>query len=95
MNTQRPLAPGEVIMETVSISDTGIALIILEGQLTEADRYFQTLRQRRARPLSELRELEGQIDAAQATRDRTEQYIRNAARAVVESTSFTYDLRKF
>ena len=95
MNTQRPLAPGEVIMETVSISDTGIALIILEGQLTEADRYFQTLRRRRARLLSELRELEGQIDAAQAARDRTEQYIRNAARAVVESTSFTYNLRKF
>ena len=93
MNTPH-IVPGEVIVEDVTISDVGIELLIL-GQLSETDRYLMTLARRRSRLLAELRELDAQIDGVKEVRDRTEQYIRNAARAVVESTSFTYDLRKF
>ena len=93
MNTPH-IVPGEVIVEDVTISDVGIELLIL-GQLSETDRYLMTLARRRSRLLAELRELDAQIDGVKEVRERTEQYIRNAARAVVESTSFTYDLRKF
>ena len=94
MNTPR-VVPGEVRVETVTISDVGIALLILDGQLSETDRYLMTLARRRSRLLAELRELDAQIDGVKEVRERTEQYIRNAARAVADSTSFTYDLRKF
>ena len=56
-----PLQPGEVRVETINISDAGIALIILDGQLAESERYLMTLSRRRARLLAELRELDDQI----------------------------------
>ena len=89
-----PLKPGEVRVETINISDTGIALIILDGQLAESERYLMTLSCRRARLLAELRELEDQIAGTKQSYERTENQIRNAGRAIAESNTFTYDIRR-
>lgn len=89
-----PLKPGEVRVETINISDTGIALIILDGQLAESERYLMTLSRRRARLLAELRELEDQIAGVKQSYERTENQIRNAGRAIAESNTFTYDMRR-
>ena len=89
-----PLKPGEVRVETINISDTGIALIILDGQLAESERYLMTLSRRRARLLAELRELEDQIAGVKQRYERTENQIRNADRAIAESNTFTYDMRR-
>ncbi len=89
-----PLKPGEVRVETINISDTGIALIILDGQLAESERYLMTLSRRRARLLAELRELEDQIAGTKQSYERTENQIRNAGRAIAESNTFTYDIRR-
>jgi hypothetical protein len=93
MNTPR-VVPGEVIVEDVTISDVGIALLILDGQLSETDRYLMTLARRRARLLAELRELDTQIDGVKESRERTEQYIRNAGRAIADGSTFTYSPRR-
>ena len=89
-----PLQPGEVRVETINISDAGIALIILDGQLAESERYLMTLSRRRARLLAELRELEDQIAGTKQSYERTENQIRNAGRAIAESNTFTYDIRR-
>ena len=92
MNTPH-IVPGEVIVEDVTISDVGIELLIL-GQLSETDRYLMTLARRRSRLLAELRELDAQIDGVKEVRERTEQYIRNAGRAIADGSTFTYSPRR-
>lgn len=94
MNTPH-VVPGEVIVEEVKISDVGIALLILDGQLSETDRYLMTLARRRARLLAELRELDAQIDGVKESRGRTEQYIRNAGRAIADGSTLTYSPRRY
>lgn len=89
-----PLQPGEVRVETINISDAGIALIILDGQLAESERYLMTLSRRRARLLAELRELDDQITGVKQSHERTEAQIRNAGRAIAERNTFTYDMRR-
>lgn len=89
-----PLQPGEVRVETINISDAGIALIILDGQLAESERYLMTLSRRRARLLAELRELDDQITGVKQSYERTEAQIRNAGRAITERNTFTYDMRR-
>ena len=92
MNTPH-IVPGEVIVEDVTISDVGIELLIL-GQLSETDRYLMTLARRRSRLLAELRELDAQIDGVKEVRERTEQHIRNAGRAIADGSTFTYSPRR-
>ena len=48
-------------MTSTSISDLGIAMVIAEGQIAEADRSIALLRRRRQRMLDELEELEDRI----------------------------------
>jgi vacuolar-type H+-ATPase subunit D/Vma8 len=70
---------------TVNVSMVGLSLIIMDGQVAEADRYLATLNRRKARMQAELRELEDRIAGVARQRDEAQARINatlDAARAL-------------
>lgn len=80
----------EVRVENVSVSDIGLALIVMEGQVAESERYLATLNRRRARIAAEMAEVEAHIRQTQEGIDRQRSRINGALQAAQEANKPTY-----
>ena len=81
-----------VQVESVTISDEAIAMIVAEGQIAETDRTLFMLNQRRRRMLEKLRELEERIAENEAYKRRLQQSVAEASiRATAQALKPYYE----